>query len=100
MKVLLINGSRRDNGCTFTGLSIVAKALNENGIETEIFNVGNREGESGNVRDSYAKCEGNVVSGYIITEPEYVKKYQAGATVNMYFYAVLSKAPQNVSGCQ
>ena len=65
-----------------------------------IFNIGNREGESGNVRDSYAKCEGNVVSGYIITEPEYVKKYQAGATVNMYFYAVLSKAPQTVSGCQ
>ena len=65
-----------------------------------IFNVGNREGESGNVRDSYAVCEGNVVSGYIVTEPEYVKKYQAGATVCMYFYATLSKAPESVSGFQ
>ena len=65
-----------------------------------IFNVGNREGESGNVRDSYAVCEGNVVSGYIVTEPEYVKKYQAGATVCMYFYSVLSKAPESVSGFQ
>lgn len=63
-----------------------------------IFNVGNREGESGNVRDSYAVCDGNVVSGYIVTEPEYVKKYQAGATVCMYFYATLSKAPESVSG--
>lgn len=65
-----------------------------------IFNVGNREGESGNVRDSYAVCDGNVVSGYIVTEPEYVKKYQAGATVCMYFYATLSKAPESVSGFQ
>lgn len=65
-----------------------------------IFNVGNREGESGNVRDSYAVCDGNVVSGYIVTEPEYVKKYQAGATVCMYFYATLSKAPETVSGFQ
>lgn len=64
------------------------------------FNVGNREGESGNVRDSYAVCDGNVVSGYIVTEPEYVKKYQAGATVCMYFYATLSKAPESVSGFQ
>lgn len=65
-----------------------------------IYNVGNREGESGNVRDSYAVCDGNVVSGYIVTEPEYVKKYQAGATVCMYFYATLSKAPESVSGFQ
>lgn len=65
-----------------------------------IFNVGNREGESGNVRDSYAVCDGNVVSGYIVTEPEYVKKYQAGTTVCMYFYATLSKAPESVSGFQ
>lgn len=65
-----------------------------------IFNVGNREGESGNVRDSYAVCDGNEVSGYIVSEPEYVKKYQAGATVCMYFYATLSKAPESVSGFQ
>lgn len=62
-----------------------------------IINVGNRQGESGNVRDSYAKCEGNIVTGSIVTEPEYVKKYQAGATVEMFFYAELSKAPKSVS---
>lgn len=63
-----------------------------------IVNVGNRQGESGAVRDSYVECNGNVLSGYIISEPEYVRKYQAGATVNMYFYAELSRVPDSVSG--
>ncbi|MGN0513956.1 MAG: flavodoxin family protein [Lachnospiraceae bacterium] len=42
MKVLLINGSRRENGCTYTALNEIAKVLNENGIDTEIFFVGER----------------------------------------------------------
>ena len=40
MKVLLINGSPRANGNTFTALSEVAKTLNEEGIETEIISIG------------------------------------------------------------
>ena len=40
MKVLLINGSPRDNGNTFTALSEVAKTLNGEGIETEIISIG------------------------------------------------------------
>ena len=40
MKVLLLNGSPRKNGCTFTALSYVAKALEADGIETEIFQAG------------------------------------------------------------
>jgi len=40
MKVLLLNGSPNKEGCTFTALSEVAKALNENGIETEIIQIG------------------------------------------------------------
>lgn len=40
MKVLLLNGSAHQNGCTYTALSEVAKTLNEEGIETEIFQVG------------------------------------------------------------
>lgn len=42
MKVLLINGSPNRNGCTFTALSEVAKTLNAEGIETEIFHIGNK----------------------------------------------------------
>lgn len=42
MKVLLINGSPRKEGNTFTALSEVAKTLTENGVETEIIQLGNR----------------------------------------------------------
>ena len=40
MKVLLINGSPRVNGNTFTALNEVAKTLNSEGIETEIISIG------------------------------------------------------------
>lgn len=42
MYALLINGSPHAKGCTYTALSEVAKALEEDGIETEILHVGNR----------------------------------------------------------
>ena len=34
MKVILVNGSPRPKGCTYTALNEVAKALQKNGIET------------------------------------------------------------------
>ena len=40
MKVLLINGSPREKGCTYTGLSEVAKTLEADGVETEIYHIG------------------------------------------------------------
>ncbi|MTK13890.1 MAG: flavodoxin family protein [Clostridiaceae bacterium] len=40
MKVLLINGSPKTNGCTYTALTEVAKELENSGVETEIFHVG------------------------------------------------------------
>ena len=40
MKVLLINGSPREHGNTFTALSEVARTLNEEGVETEIISIG------------------------------------------------------------
>jgi len=42
MKVLLINGSRKVNGCTYTALTEIAKELTARGIESEIFNAGNK----------------------------------------------------------
>lgn len=42
MKVLLINGSPKDKGNTFTALSEVAKTLGEEGIDTEIVNIGKK----------------------------------------------------------
>ena len=40
MKVLLVNGSPHEFGCTYTALAETAKALNENGVETEIIWLG------------------------------------------------------------
>jgi multimeric flavodoxin WrbA len=40
MKVLLLNGSRREKGCTYTALSLIAKELEKAGIDTEIVYIG------------------------------------------------------------
>ncbi len=42
MKVLLINGSPRANGCTFTALGEIGKTLKEEGVDFEIYQVGNK----------------------------------------------------------
>ncbi|MCH5164998.1 MAG: flavodoxin family protein [Clostridiales bacterium] len=42
MKVLLVNGSPRVNGCTFTALTEIAETLKKENIETEIFQLGNK----------------------------------------------------------
>ncbi|MGN0850705.1 MAG: flavodoxin family protein [Candidatus Ornithospirochaeta sp.] len=42
MKVLLVNGSPHKEGCTYTALCEVASELNKNGIDTEIFWIGNK----------------------------------------------------------
>lgn len=40
MKVLLVNGSLHEKGCTYTALCEVEKALNANGVDTEIYWIG------------------------------------------------------------
>ena len=40
MKVLLINGSPHEHGCTFTALCEVADVLEKNGVKAEIVHVG------------------------------------------------------------
>lgn len=49
MKVLLINGSAKEFGCTYTALNEAAKSLNANGIETEIIYLG---------KDAIRDCSG------------------------------------------
>lgn len=59
-----------------------------------LFNIGNRQGESGAVKDAHVTytADGHI-EGWVVTEPEYVKKYQPGANVPLYFSAVLDKQP-------
>lgn len=42
MKVILVNGSPHEKGCTYTALTEIQKTLEKNKIETEIFWVGNK----------------------------------------------------------
>ncbi|GHV35889.1 FMN reductase [Spirochaetia bacterium] len=42
MKVILINGSPRAKGCTYTGLTIIKEQLSQNGVDSEIYQVGNK----------------------------------------------------------
>ena len=42
MKVVLVNGGPHKTGCTYTALCEVAETLNKEGIETEIFWIGNK----------------------------------------------------------
>lgn len=60
MKVLLVNGSPHLKGCTYTALNEVAKALNADGIETEIINVGKTN--SGCMGCGYCYKEGKCVN--------------------------------------
>ncbi|MDY3014370.1 MAG: flavodoxin family protein [Evtepia sp.] len=42
MKVLLVNGSPHEKGCTYTALRHVAKALEEQGVNAQIYWIGNK----------------------------------------------------------
>ena len=42
MKVILVNGSPHEKGCTYTALTEAAKVFEQQGIDTEIFWIGNK----------------------------------------------------------
>ena len=42
MKVLLVNGSSRKEGCTGVALAEAGRALREEGVDTELFFIGNQ----------------------------------------------------------
>ena len=59
-----------------------------------LFDIGSRQGESGAVADARVELRfDGSIEGYVVTLPEYVKKYQAGAEVPIYFSAVVDRRP-------
>ncbi len=59
-----------------------------------LFDIGNKQGESGSVKDArVALLPDGHIEGFVETQPEYVKKYQSGSSVKMYFYAIVDKKP-------
>ena len=61
-----------------------------------LFDIGNRQGESGSVKDARVilTADGRI-EGFVETQPEYVKKYQSGASVKMYFSADIDRKPDS-----
>jgi predicted alpha-1,2-mannosidase len=59
-----------------------------------VFDIGNKQGESGEVKDAYVKLSADGrIEGYVITQPVYVLKYQPEAEIRMYFSAIPDKKP-------
>ena len=57
-----------------------------------IFDIGHQQGESGKVKDAEVWInEDGSVEGWVVTLPEYIKKYQRGADQRIYFSAVIDK---------
>ena len=59
-----------------------------------IFDIGHQQGESGKVKDAEVWVnEDGTVEGWVITRPEYIKKYQPNADQRIYFSAEVDKKP-------
>ncbi|MEY8260918.1 flavodoxin family protein [Oscillospiraceae bacterium 50-60] len=73
MRLLLLNGSTRKDGCTYLALSEAAKALNAEGVETEIVQMG-----GGPVRDCIG-CNGCAGKGQCVFGDDMVNEVIAKA---------------------
>lgn len=60
MKVLLINGSPNEKGCTYTALSEIASALKEDGVDSEILYLG-KQPISGCIACGHCRRQGTCV---------------------------------------
>lgn len=72
MKVLMINGSRREHGCTYTALHLVAESLKEQEIDSEIAYIGT-DSVNGNIdeliKELAPKCA--QADGFVFGAPVY-----------------------------
>ena len=71
MKVILINGSPREKGCTFTALNEIALELEKNEIKSEIIFIGSleRSVDKTFVKEVKEKIEN--ASGLVVGSPVY-----------------------------
>ena len=66
-KVLLINGSPKPQGCTYTALYEMVKIFNSEGIDTEIIHIGN-ENLRGCIACNYCRQNGKCVFDDVVNE--------------------------------
>ncbi|MGM0619731.1 MAG: GH92 family glycosyl hydrolase [Bacteroidota bacterium] len=61
-----------------------------------IFDIGNKQGESGPVKDAQVEyTDDGYIEGFVTTYPVYIKNYQEDADLTMYFSAVTDNKPDD-----
>ena len=62
-----------------------------------ILDIGNKQGESGDVLDAAVRMiDDTHFEGFVTTYPKYVHKYDSSGKVSMYFWGSVSKKPDNI----
>lgn len=87
MKVLLFNGSPHKDGCTFTALSEIQKTLKEEGIDSEIYQIGNKQISGCRACRACAKLGKCVIDDGVNEFLEYAKDFDAFILGSPVYYA-------------
>ncbi len=82
--VLMLNGSPRKEGCTYRALTEVAKALKEDGIDSEIINIADRNFTDSDVDAVATKAK--EAEGLILGSPVW---YASSCGISNYFLDLL-----------
>ncbi len=62
-----------------------------------ILDIGNKQGESGEVQDAAVRMVDDThFEGFVTTYPRYVKTYDSAGKISMYFWGEVSKKPERV----
>ena len=67
MKVLLVNGSPHEKGATYAAMSVIAEALAAEGVDSEIFWIGN-QAIGGCLGCGYCRKEKKCVRGDVVNQ--------------------------------
>lgn len=87
MKVLLFNGSPHKDGCTYTALSEIQKTLKEEGIESEIYQIGTKPISGCMACRACAKVGKCVINDAVNEFVEYAKDFDAFVFGSPVYYA-------------
>lgn len=87
MKVLLFNGSPHKDGCTYTALSEIQKTLKEEGIESEIYQIGTKPISGCMACRACAKVGKCVIDDAVNEFVEYAKDFDAFVFGSPVYYA-------------
>lgn len=87
MKVLLFNGSPHKDGCTYTALSEIQKTLKEEGIDSEIYQIGTKQISGCRACRACAKIGKCIIDDGVNDFLEYAKDFDAFILGSPVYYA-------------